>query len=386
VDRDEKRRALLRTVDEVRAVLQADSDENERMRTLAPASVAALRDSGLLTLKLPAILGGAEADPALQLEIIEAVSYIDSAAGWCLFIGATTMGIPGAFLPDAAIEKMFAGDRPPTCAGGGGFKAVEAVPMPGGYQLTGRWSWGSGIRHAEWLIVPTLVARTGSADREARMMVFPASAAMIYDNWFVMGLSGTGSCDYSVEKLFIPEEFTFNRDSPPRRGGVLYNYGLPGFIAVENAGFALGVARRALDEVVAIARSKARGHSRRVPLMARGVFQKALGEADLKLRATRALQVALLAKTWDYLCEGRQISPSIHAELRAAGAQTIDVAVEVAEMAVRYAAGSAVYSDNILQRCLRDLQMAGTHFIVSDTSYENHGQFLLGVSGADPFA
>ena len=54
------------------------------------------------------------------------------------------------------------------------------------------------------------------------MMVFPAADATIHDNWHVMGLSGTGSCDYSVENLFIPAEFTYNRDSPPKRGGVLY--------------------------------------------------------------------------------------------------------------------------------------------------------------------
>jgi alkylation response protein AidB-like acyl-CoA dehydrogenase len=372
-------------VDDAAEILRAGADESERLRTLAPASVAALHDSGLIRLKLPAVLGGAEADPALQLEIIEAVSYHYSAAGWCLFIGATTAAIPGAFLPDTAIEKMFRDGRTPACAGGGGFKPVVGITVPGGYRLTGRWSWGSGIRHAQWILVPTLVAADGG-EMEARMMVFPAADATIHDNWHVMGLQGTGSCDYSVENLFVPAEFTYNRDSPPKRGGVLYHYSLPGFIAVENAGFSLGVARRALDELVTIAQTKGRGVGVKSPLMARGVFQKAVAQADLNLKATRALQMSLLEKTWRYLNEGREITPAFHAELRAAGAHTSEVAVEVAAMAVRYAAGSAVYSGNILQRCLRDLQMADTHFLVSDTSYESHGQFMLGIRDANPFA
>lgn len=385
-DREEKRAMLLRAVNDVAETIRADADESERMRTLAPSTLAALRDSGLMRLKLPAVLGGAEADPALQLEIIEAVSYHDSAAGWCLFIGATTCAIPGAFLPDSAIARMFPDGRIPTCAGGGGFKPMNAIAVPGGYRLTGRWSWGSGIRHAQWILVPTLIAAESGGEMEPRMMVFPAADATIHDNWHVMGLSGTGSCDYSVENLFVPAEFTYNRDSPPKRGGVLYNYGLPGFIAVENAGFSLGVARRALDELVTIAQTKGRGAGVRSPLMARGVFQKALGQADLNLRATRALQMSLLEKTWQYLNDRRKITPAFHAELRAAGAHTSEIAVAVAAMAVRYAAGSAVYSGNILQRCLRDLQMADTHFIVSDTSYESHGQFMLGMPGANPFA
>ena len=81
-ERQEKRQALLQAVDSVGEVLAANADESEALRTLPQASVAALRDSGLFRLKLPTQLGGAEADPVTQIDVIEAVSYIDSAAGW----------------------------------------------------------------------------------------------------------------------------------------------------------------------------------------------------------------------------------------------------------------------------------------------------------------
>jgi alkylation response protein AidB-like acyl-CoA dehydrogenase len=384
-EREEKRRALLRAVGDVRGVLAAGADEAERLRTLPPASVAALRDSGLLALKLPAVLGGAEADPMTQLEVIEAVSYIDGSAGWCLFIGAASAGMPGAFLPDAAIAKVFAGGQIPTFAASL-TPGATLVAVEGGYRLTGRWSWASGIRHAEWISVRGAVVREGVRSPEFRVCLVPIKDGEIQDNWHVMGLKGTGSCDFAVASVFVPEEFTHDVAAPPLRGGPLYRSGFLGYIAPEAPAFALGVARRALDEILALARSKARGYGRQVALAARGVFQRALGESELRLRAARALMVEVLEKAWAIVCAGRAPEPRMLAELRAAGALATDLALEVTTAAFRYGAGSAVRLNHILQRCLRDLQTASTHLIVSDASYENYGQFMLGLPGADPMA
>jgi alkylation response protein AidB-like acyl-CoA dehydrogenase len=219
---------------------------------------------------------------------------------------------------------------------------------------------------------------------EIRTFVFPTAHAQIHDNWYVMGLSGTGSCDYSVSDLFVPEEFTYEKAAPPRRGGPIYRLGLPGFITVENAAFALGVARRALDEIIALARSKVRGYTKRTPLVGRPVFQRTVGESDLKLRAARALKIAVLEKAWATVCEGHELDLLLQTELRSAGALVADVALEVATAAFRYGGGTGIGLNHPLQRCLRDLQTAGTHFLVSDSSYENYGMALLGLPDADP--
>src|SRR5215468_10543283 len=107
-EREEKRRALLDAVNSVRDILAANADEAEALRTLPEASVTALRESGLLVLMQPTVLGGAEADPMTQVEVMEAVSYIDPSTGWSFAIGASGLGFC-AFLPDEAIERMFAG-------------------------------------------------------------------------------------------------------------------------------------------------------------------------------------------------------------------------------------------------------------------------------------
>lgn len=115
--RKEKRQVLLSAVEDIREVLEAGADQAEEDGTLPLASVDALYEAGLLALKLPDELGGAEADPVTQLEVIEALARIDSAAAWSTMIGATSIAAPGAYLSDEAIEKMFVGGRPPRGAG-----------------------------------------------------------------------------------------------------------------------------------------------------------------------------------------------------------------------------------------------------------------------------
>jgi alkylation response protein AidB-like acyl-CoA dehydrogenase len=381
--RDAKRTALLQAVDDVRATITAHADASETLRTLPAPCVQALTDTGLFAMKCPAELGGAEADPVTQLEVIEAVTYIDPSAGWSLMIGNGSIAIVGAFLPDAAIAQIFTGDRPPRTAGA--FMPGNAVPVEGGYRITGRWSWGSGVRHAEWLAAQTLVASAEGNSPQPRMAVFPAAQAQIDDNWHVAGLKGTGSCDFSVSDLFVPEAFTFDsRTFEPKRGGPLYHLGLPGLVINEHVGFALGVGRRALDEIIDLAKSKRRGYAKQVSLADRQVFQRAVADADLRLRTARGLMLEVFERAWQTVCAGRSPEPQLQAEMRSAATFATDVALEVTSMAFRYGGGSTVWLNSMLQRCLRDLYVGASHLMVSDSAYEHYGQVLLGLPDVDP--
>src|SRR5215469_16632071 len=180
VDRGERRRALLQAVASVRDILAANAEESAALRTLGPVSIAALTDSGLFAMKCPMELGGAEADPVTQLEVIEATSYIDPSAGWCLAICNGGVCITGAFLPQPAVEWLFTNGRTPRVAGSftpGG----KAVAVDGGYRISGRWPWASGIRHAEWLGAMTLVESDDGNGRYPRMSVIPATQVQIHD-------------------------------------------------------------------------------------------------------------------------------------------------------------------------------------------------------------
>ena len=289
--RAEKRRVLMDAVDSVRSTLEAGAAEGEETATLPRASVDALYESGLLRLKLPHVLGGAEADLVTQLDILEAVSEIEPSAGWCLMIGAASLGGVGAFLPDDAIRVIFPGGTPPRTAGV--FAPFgTAVPTEGGYLLTGRWSFASGIRHSDWISAGARVVTGKSGYPVQVRATLRTEDVEIHDNWHVMGLRGTGSCDFSVSDMFVPESFAYDVSrTEPLRGGGLYRLGRPGFVTNEHAAFALGVGRRALNEILGVGKSKTRGYTSVNPLAERPVFQRMLSECDLKLRAARALNV-----------------------------------------------------------------------------------------------
>jgi len=384
VEREKKRKVLLETVESVREVLAAHADAAEALGTLPTVTVDALKTSGLLALKLPAVLGGAEADPVTQIETLEAVTRIDTSARWCTMIGAACIGWPSAFLDDEAIAHVFAESALPTAAGT--FRpAGTAVPVAGGYRVNGRWWFASGIQHAQWTLAGTRVVRDHPSPPELRMVIFPTREAHIYDNWQVAGLQGTGSCDFSVTDLFVPEIFTWDMmGAQPQRGGPLYRIGLPGLVTNEHAGFALGAGRCALDAIIAQAQCKERGLRQQSLIASRPVFQRAVGESDLRLRAARALVLEIHEEAWATVCEGRTPAARLQAEMRSVATFATEVAAEVVTWAFRSGGGTALYHTNLLQRCLRDINAAAQHALVSDIAYENHGQFALGLPEATP--
>ncbi|HIM36687.1 MAG TPA: hypothetical protein EYM38_01490 [Dehalococcoidia bacterium] len=389
-DRKKMRETLLDAVEAVREVLVAGAAESEEIGTLPEASVDALEQAGLLAMKLPAEFGGAEADPVTQLQVIEAVTRIDPSAGWVMMIGAATIASPAVFLSDEAIEQMFIGGRPPRTAGAL-MPSGQAMPVDGGYVVNGRWSFGSGIKHSQWISAGALVTSSEGEILERLSVVFPTAEAMIHDNWQVGGLKGTGSNDFSVSGLFVPDMFTWRRgsDQKPRRGGPLYRIGLPGFLAVEHAAFALGVGHRALEAIIDLAQNKKRGYStysNPALLADRSSFQLALGRHDLRLRAARSLATAIFEGVWETVCRGGPPTTNEQADMRACGAFATEVAADVVTNAFRYGGGTALYSSHILQRCLSDINAAAQHFMVNDTAYESHGQLLLGLPDANPMS
>jgi alkylation response protein AidB-like acyl-CoA dehydrogenase len=382
-NREAKRRQLLDAVESVRDVIVAGADESERIGTLAPSVVEALSDAGLFALKLPAELGGAEADPMLQLEVIEAVAHIDTSAGWAVMIGATSIGWPGAFLPQAGIDIVFKGGRIPTAAGSGGIGGT-AERVEGGYKVTGRYAFASGARHAEWLIggAPVVNGNEG----EIIMFVVPVADATVHlDSWDVTGLRGSGSCDFSVNDCFLPSEYTWDRSKliqgTPERGGPIFRLGMPAFTANEHPGFALGGARRALDLIMELAMTKKRGAGPAASLIAdRPVFQRFVGESDQRLKAAQAQVLQLFERAWQIACDGEVPDARLQAEIRVAGVMATEIACDVANQAFRFAGGSALHSTNLLQRFWRDVNASAQHHAVSNAAYEAFGQLLLGIA------
>lgn len=380
------RSALLAAVEAQRDVLAASNDADEQLGTLSPASLAALVASGVLGMKLPQVLGGCEADLVTQMEVLERLAMINPAVAWCAMVGATSLAMAGAFLPAAGVARMFAdGDIPRG--------AIVVTPTgvatatTGGYRLNGRWGFASGVRHAQWMVAVARVERSDHGSPDLHFLVLPVAQCEILDNWQVLGLKGTGSCDIVIKDVFVPAEMTFAVTDPPRRGGALYRLGLPAFVAYEHAGFALGIARRVLDDLVTLVQHKRRGYGPAGNSIAeRGSLQGLIGHAEMRLRAARALVVETNEQAWAVVSAGQVLSAEQQCTLRSAASYATDVSVELVATAFRNAGAGAIYASHAMQRCLRDINVAAQHYMVADTAYEQLGRARLGYTDINPMA
>ena len=337
----------------------------------------ALHECELFRIKAPRELGGLEADPVTQIEVFERVAYIDSSAGWTLFVGAGTLAMISGWIDDSAVPEFLVDGRLPRTAAGLA-PSGKATPVDGGYRLSGRWQFGSGCKHAEWFMGNAFVE---GGDPPVAGFAFPQSDVTIHDNWIVGGLQGSGSNDFSVHDIFVPASRVFDNLAPAVRGGALFRIGLPGLVSNEHAGFALGVARRALDEVTELAKSKSRGYVQPQGVAGRSVFQYELGRHDIALKAARAATIDAYEGAFQTALAGKSVSAGEQTGLRCVSVYATEIALDVCRFAFRYAGARSLFRGNIIERCLRDVQAGAQHGMVNDAAYEARGQVLLGFDG-----
>jgi indole-3-acetate monooxygenase len=362
---------LLAAAAAVAPVVRANADEGERIRRLPAATVAALTDAGLMRMCVPAAYGGPEADPMTVVEVIEAVSRDDGAAGWCTMIAATTSSM-ALFLPPETAKELF-GD--PTVVAGGVFAPNGSGTADGdGFRVSGRWQWGSGTQHCQWI-----VGGTSCDDDTFRLCFFGAADVTFHDTWHAAGLRGTGSLDFTVDDVRVPADRTIQPGiTPPTIDvplGAFPNFAL---LAAGVAAVSLGIGRRALDEIVALAEEKRPQFSKRT-LARSGFTQTEVARAEAGLRAGRALLLDELGRTWDVACRGGRIDVAARVGIRLACVHAASAAVTATDAAYTLAGGSSVYDSNVLQRCLRDVHVTTQHLMVAPKLHETLGRLLLGL-------
>jgi alkylation response protein AidB-like acyl-CoA dehydrogenase len=255
------------------------ADENGR---LAEPVVEALHENKMFGMWVPrSVKGGAELNPIASLETIANVAYGDPSAGWVMMAASLAVGTGAAYLEDEAVEELFGGERLPVIAGQG-TRPGKAVKHKDGFLLSGSWSFASGLKHGTHIHTLGIIEETG----EPRIFVLPVEKAKLIDNWDVMGLRGTGSIDYTIDKAYVPETYThFAITETPKRGGSLYRIGVIGFAAMCHSGWAIGIGRRLLDEITKSVRERG---GLKGPQGGSATFQEAYARTEAKYRAARA--------------------------------------------------------------------------------------------------
>jgi alkylation response protein AidB-like acyl-CoA dehydrogenase len=336
------------------------------------AVVQRLHDDGLLNMWVPKILGGFELGPTDSLEVIENLSYGDASAGWVLMAACLSIGTAGSFLGDDAVAELFAAGNRPVIAGQGTRPGV-ARPTDGGYLVSGSWSFASGLLHGTHIHTLAIIETTG----EPRIFVVPVDKAELLGNWDVMGLRGTGSIDYRLTDVFVPESYThFAVLDTAQRGGSLYNLGIIGFAEICHSGWALGVGRRLLDELAALTREKA---GRPCTQTDNAAFLEGFAKAEGHFRAARAFVYEAWTDVARTLDAGGHPDVRQHTLIRLALANVTQTLHEVAQH-VYLAAGTTALRRGTLQRFVRDVHAGTQHVTSSPAVVQNIGRELLGTS------
>jgi indole-3-acetate monooxygenase len=358
-----------------RALVPLANDNAEFADTegrLADAVVARLHHDGLFGMWVPKVLGGSELDPVHSLEVIENLSYGDSSAGWVLMAAGLSIGTGGAYLGDSAVAELWSEGKRPVIAGQG-TRPGTATPTEGGYLLNGSWSFASGLKHGTHIHTLAVIETTG----EPRIFVVPVEKAKLIDNWDVIGLRGTGSIDYTITDAFVPEEYThFAVVDTPRRGGSLYNIGIIGFAEICHSGWALGVGRRLLDELVTLTREKAGRPGAQADNVS---FHEGFANAEGTFRAARAFAFEVWNDVGATLERNERPSVRQHTLVRLALTNVTHALHEIANF-VYLAAGSTSLRRGTIQRMLRDVHAGTQHVTSSPPVVQTIGRELLGLA------
>lgn len=362
--------------------VEAAAGRIEAERRIVPDVVAALHEAGIFHMLLPPSLGGGGADIAAFNEVIQTIAAADGSTAWC--VGQQVASTQAAGYLDPKIAREIFG--PPRGAVAWGPPAgAKAVVTDGGYKVTGRWRFASGGGHCPWIGGHSAVIERGTPRLDdkgrpvMRTMLFRKEQATWTDIWHTVGLRGTGSNQYEVDDLFVPDAYTTWRDEQADRtnNGALYNIPLLTLYGIGFSGVGLGLARGSLDAFMALANSKT-GRAGRGIMRDNPVIQSDVARIAGGLHAARAFLREMLEEIWDAVNkDGATLDQ--RARLRLAITGALDQSVRTVDFCYTAAATSAIFTGSPFERRFRDMHTVTAQGQAHMSNFESAGQALFGI-------
>ena len=369
----------------IESIALDEAAPSERARTLTPPLVAALWNSGLMQFMNPHEAGGIEPGFAELIDTWVEMARQDGSLGWIGIANLPSACFAAAYLPEEGFREVFGANDNRVTMGGQFFPNGTGDVVDGGYKVTGAWQFGSGTGHSEYVCAGFLPMDKGemvmAEDGMPVMMVavVPRAEVNFTDGWHVQGLKGTGSYNYELAEIFVPRSRTyplFTRE--PQRGGPLYRFGVMPLTGCGHAAWALGVARSAIDDVVALAKDKVRmGDDSSIANKL--TFQRNLAHHEAMWRAAHRLVVDTFTEMEARVAEGGALTPEMRGDMRIAATYATEASREVVQWAHLAAGTSAIREGSRLERAFRDMYTGTQHAFISEKTYTEAGKLMLGL-------
>lgn len=357
----------------LRGLIEHEAENTEANGTVPPAIIQAFRDAELFWVLCPKELGGAGESVLTYLDTIEEVSRSDGSTGWTLMANSTATTVAATQCSDEHVQRMFGGPRKPIMAlafAPSGRCTAQDGKLRGG----GRFGFGSGISHADWVSGGLMVHVDGKPEMLEGGMpkvvgaFVPRNTIRLHGNWDVTGLRGTGSYDFEIPETDIDPSWTFNQYfTEPKRGGAVSAIGTHAYACLGHTAVVFGMARRALEEIARMASVRKRlgstGTIAESPL-----FQSDFMKFEAMFQEARAHLVDVYRDAEDTARTGATVSHVQHARMRQAATRGHMVAKEVVQFAFSAGASGSLRNPSVLGRLLRDVSVAAQHIIVDQSS------------------
>ena len=381
---------VVREAAALRPLLRRYQEEIEQEQRLPKALVERMREAGFYRMVIPRALGGLQLDPLTYLRVVELLAEGSGSVGWNVANNSiaqlVTLG-----LPDEGVQEIYGGGASTIIAGtavqGGG----HAVAVNGGYRVSGRWTFGSGCQESAWMLGSFQILENGEPRRGADGKplywrgVFPrALAEVVPETWDVAGLRGTGSFDWIVDDVFLPERRTMVHAGVPldnqwaRWPGVTYALPSQAWVGPHHCAVITGIARAGIDALAALAIEKT-PRGRTGMLCDNPQVQEAVGRADAILNAGRVYRSAMIAELWNTIASGQETTLEQRARCRLASTYAADSAREAMDLVYRHGGSTSFKRESRLAECWRDLHVVGQTVTVAPEWYPIGGRALLGM-------
>lgn len=377
IDHVERARSLV-------ALLEAAGPRIDAARELPRDVLDAMHAAQMFRLLVPRSLGGVELEPATYVQVVETIASGDASTAWCMNQNSGC-AMTAAYLAPHAARRVFGGPRD-VLAWGQARGHARADKVAGGWRVSGTWHFASGSRHATWLGAHCPAFEPDGTQQcwpdgtpIERTLLLPRAAAAIEDVWQVVGLRGTGSDNYSVDDLFIADEYSVIRDNPEdrREPGLLYRFTSMNIYASGFGAVGLGVARGMLDAFIRLA-------TRKTPHQAQAMrdaaaVQGVIGRADVRLKAARTLLIEVLADTQAAVRNRGSLTLDERVAIRQAATFAICEARDVVNALWHEAGATAIFDAQPFERRLRDINAVSQQVQGRANHFETVGQHLLGL-------